>query len=93
MPHIPVDGHQVWSYKEALVPEQLPKSLLVIGSGAIGSEFASLYQDLGCQVTLVDIAKQILPSEDIEVAKYVQKQFEQQGMQVLTEATVKKNRN
>jgi len=90
LPHIPVDGHQVWSYKEALVPDQLPKSLLVIGSGAIGSEFASLYQDLGCQVTLVDIAKQILPSEDIEVAKYVQKQFEQQGMQVLTEATVKK---
>lgn len=64
--------------KRFLVPEQLPKSLLVIGSGAIGSEFASLYQDLGRQVTLVDIAKQILPSEDIEVAKYVQKQFEQQ---------------
>lgn len=86
--HVPVDGQHVWSYKEALVPEQLPKSLLVIGSGAIGSEFASLYQDLGCQVTLVDIAKQILPSEDIEVAKYVQKQFEQHGMTVLTEAAV-----
>ena len=86
--HVPVDGQHVWSYKEALVPEQLPKSLLVIGSGAIGSEFASLYQDLGCQVTLVDVAKQILPSEDIEVAKYVQKQFEQYGMKVLTEAAV-----
>lgn len=86
--HVPVDGQHVWSYKEALAPEQLPKSLLVIGSGAIGSEFASLYQDLGCQVTLVDIAKQILPSEDIEVAKYVQKQFEQHGMTVLTEAAV-----
>lgn len=86
--HVPVDGQHVWSYKEALVPEQLPKSLLVIGSGAIGSEFASLYQDLGCQVTLIDIAKQILPSEDIEVAKYVQKQFEQHGMTVLTEAAV-----
>ncbi|WP_419820130.1 dihydrolipoyl dehydrogenase [Acinetobacter sp.] len=86
--HVPVDGQHVWSYKEALVPEHLPKSLLVIGSGAIGSEFASLYQDLGCQVTLVDIAKQILPSEDIEVAKYVQKQFEQHGMTVLTEAAV-----
>lgn len=86
--HVPVDAQHVWSYKEALVPEQLPKSLLVIGSGAIGSEFASLYQDLGCQVTLVDIAKQILPSEDIEVAKYVQKQFEQHGMTVLTEAAV-----
>ena len=86
--HVPVDGQHVWSYKEALIPEQLPKSLLVIGSGAIGSEFASLYQDLGCQVTLVDIAKQILPSEDLEVAKYVQKQFEQHGMTVLTEAAV-----
>ena len=86
--HGPVDGQHVWSYKEALVPEQLPKSLLVIGSGAIGSEFASLYQDLGCQVTLVDIAKQILPSEDLDVAKYVQKQFEQHGMTVLTEAAV-----
>ncbi|MFW2104527.1 dihydrolipoyl dehydrogenase [Acinetobacter guillouiae] len=86
--HVPVDGQHVWSYKEALVPEQLPKSLLVIGSGAIGSEFASLYQDLGCQVTLVDIAKQILPSEDLDVAKYMQKQFEQHGMTVLTEAAV-----
>ena len=86
--HVPVDGQHVWSYKEALIPEQLPKSLLVIGSGAIGSEFASLYQDLGCQVTLVDIAKQILPSEDLDVAKYMQKQFEQHGMTVLTEAAV-----
>ena len=90
LPHLPVDGQHVWSYREALVPDQLPKSLLVVGSGAIGSEFASLYQDLGCQVTLVDIAKQILPSEDAEVAKYVQKQFEQQGMHVLTEAAVQK---
>ena len=89
LPHLPIDGHQIWSYKEALVPQHLPKSLLVIGSGAIGSEFASLYQDLGCQVTLVDIAKQILPSEDAEVAQYLQKQFEQQGMKVLTDASVK----
>ncbi|MFW1801858.1 dihydrolipoyl dehydrogenase [Acinetobacter nematophilus] len=88
--HIPVDGKHVWSYREALVPTQLPRSLLVIGSGAIGSEFASLYQDLGCQVTLVDIAKQILPSEDTEVAQYVKKQFEQQGMRVLTEAAIQK---
>ena len=57
LPQLPVDGKYVWSYKEALVPEQLPKRLLVVGSGAIGSEFASLYQDLGCQVTLIDIAK------------------------------------
>lgn len=88
LPQVPVDGSYVWSYKEALIPEQLPKSLLVIGSGAIGSEFASLYQDLGCQVTLLDIAKQILPSEDVEVAQFVRKQFEQRGMQVLTECAV-----
>ncbi|MGY0266089.1 FAD-dependent oxidoreductase, partial [Citrobacter freundii] len=69
VPQLPVDGTYVWSYKEALVPEQLPKSLLVVGSGAIGSEFASLYQDLGCQVTLIDLAKQILPTEDVEVAQ------------------------
>ncbi len=54
--------HMSGAIKEALVPEQLPKSLLVVGSGAIGSEFASLYQDLGCQVTLIDLAKQILPT-------------------------------
>ncbi len=88
LPQVPVDGKYVWSYKEALIPEQLPKSLLVIGSGAIGSEFASLYHDLGCEVTLLDIAKQILPTEDAEVAQYVQKQFEQRGMKILTEATV-----
>ncbi|WP_166170220.1 dihydrolipoyl dehydrogenase [Acinetobacter sp. SA01] len=88
LPQVPVDGKYIWSYKEALIPEQLPKSLLVIGSGAIGSEFASLYQDLGCQVTLLDIAKQILPTEDAEVAQYVQKQFEQRGMKILTEASV-----
>lgn len=90
LPHIHVDGKHVWSYKDALVPQALPRSLLVIGSGAIGSEFASLYQDLGCQVTLVDIASQILPSEDHEVAQYVQKQFEQKGITVMTAASVEK---
>lgn len=88
LPQIPVDGDYVWSYKEALQPKQLPKSLLVIGSGAIGSEFASLYQDLGSQVTLLDLARQILPTEDHEVAQYVRKQFEQKGMRILTESTV-----
>lgn len=88
LPQIPVDGEYVWSYKEALIPTQLPKRLLVVGSGAIGSEFASLYQDLGCQVTLVDVAKQILPTEDVEIAHYVQKQFEQRGIQVLTQTVV-----
>lgn len=88
LPQVPVDGKYVWSYKDALIPDELPKSLLVIGSGAIGSEFASLYHDLGCKVTLLDIAKQILPSEDAEVAQFVRKQFEQRGIEVLTECAV-----
>ncbi|KAA8735305.1 dihydrolipoyl dehydrogenase [Acinetobacter qingfengensis] len=88
LPQLQIDGTHIWSYKEALVPQELPKSLLVIGSGAIGSEFASLYHDLGSQVTLVDIAKQILPTEDHEVAQYVQKQFEQNGIQVLTQTSI-----
>lgn len=88
LPQLPVDGEYVWSYKQALIPEQLPKRLLVVGSGAIGSEFASLYQDLGSQVTLIDIAKQILPTEDGEVAEYVRKQFEHKGMTVVTESSI-----
>ena len=62
----------------------MPESLLVVGSGAIGSEFASLYHDLGCEVTLIDVAQQILPTEDAEVAEYMRKQFEQRGMKVIT---------
>ncbi len=84
MPGLPVNGTEIWSYREALVPEQLPESLLVVGSGAIGSEFASLYHDLGCEVTLIDVAQQILPTEDAEVAEYMRKQFEQRGMKVIT---------
>ncbi|WOE31531.1 MULTISPECIES: dihydrolipoyl dehydrogenase [unclassified Acinetobacter] len=88
--NVPIDGDAVWSYKEALTPSQCPQSLLVIGSGAIGCEFASLYQELGCQVTLVDIAAQILPHEDAEIAHYLQTQFQQQGMTVLTQTKVEK---
>jgi len=84
LPGLPVNGTEIWSYREALVPEQLPESLLVVGSGAIGSEFASLYHDLGCEVTLIDVAQQILPTEDAEVAEYMRKQFEQRGMKVIT---------
>ena len=88
LPNLP-ESTQIWSYKEALVPDQVPQSLLVIGSGAIGSEFASLYQRLGSQVTLLDMAAQILPTEDKDVATYMQQQFQQQGMQVLTQSSVK----
>ncbi|MDI2090158.1 dihydrolipoyl dehydrogenase [Commensalibacter oyaizuii] len=90
LPQLPIDGKYVWSYKEALIPKQLPKSLLVVGSGAIGSEFASLYNDLGSQVTLIDIAAQIMPTEDREVAHYVQQQFEQRGIHILTKTSLEK---
>lgn len=82
LPHITIDKQYIWTYKEALQPKTLPKSLLVIGSGAIGSEFACLYQSLGTKVTLVDIATQILPQEDMSVSDYMKKQFERSGMQV-----------
>lgn len=82
LPGISGDNSRVWSYFEALVPETLPESLLVIGSGAIGSEFASLYADLGTRVTLVELAEQILPSEDVEVSRLVAGQFEKRGIAV-----------
>jgi dihydrolipoamide dehydrogenase len=83
------DGDRVWSYKEALLPPEMPKSLLVVGSGAIGSEFASFYLNMGAKVTLVEVMDRILPVEDAEVSDFVKKQFEKQGMTVLTKATVK----
>ena len=73
-----------------MVPEELPKSLLVIGSGAIGVEFASFYQTLGTEVTLVEVQDRILPVEDAEVSSFAHKSFEKQGMKVQTNAMVKK---
>ena len=89
LPHLPVDGKLVWDYRAALVPEELPKSLLVIGSGAIGSEFASFYLNMGSEVTLVEVMDKILPVEDDEISKFVQKSFEKQGMKVKTKTNVK----
>lgn len=89
LPGLEPDGQVVWTYKEAMTPKSLPKTLLVVGSGAIGSEFASFYQTMGCQVTLVEVMDRIVPVEDAEVSAHVQKQFEKQGMKVLTKATVK----
>ena len=88
--HLQPDGEKIWTYKQALVPEDLPKSLLVIGSGAIGIEFASFYTALGVDVTVAEIMDQVLPVEDAEIAAIARKGFERQGMQILTGASVEK---
>jgi dihydrolipoamide dehydrogenase len=88
LPGLEPDGKLVWTYFEALVPERLPKSLLVIGSGAIGIEFASFFRTLGSEVTVVEVLEQILPVEDAEIAALARKQFEKQGMTILSGAKV-----
>ncbi len=88
VPGVVPDGDRVWTYFDALVPPGLPKSLLVIGSGAIGVEFASLYNDLGTDVTLVELAPQIMPVEDAAVAGHVRRQFEKRGIGIHTGASV-----
>ncbi len=89
LPGLEADGELVWTYKEAMVPKEMPKKLLVVGSGAIGSEFASFYQNMGVDVTLVEVVDRILPVEDAEISAFVQKSFEKDGMTVLTNAMVK----
>ena len=88
LPGLEPDGADIWTYKEAMVPESFPKSLLVVGSGAIGIEFASFYRTLGAEVTVVEMLDRILPVEDAEISAFVQKAVEKQGMKVLTGATV-----
>lgn len=88
LPGLEPDGKLVWSYREALVPDELPRRLLVIGSGAIGSEFASFYRNMGSEVTLVEVAPRILPVEDEEISALARKAFEKQGMRVLTSAKI-----
>jgi len=90
LPGLEPDGKLVWTYKEAMVPETMPKSLLVVGSGAIGMEFASFYNDLGVDVTVVEVMERILPVEDAEIASFAHKQFEKQGMTIHTGAQVTK---
>ena len=82
------DGKFVWTAKEAMVPDIMPKSLLVIGSGAIGIEFASFYRAMGAEVTVVEMVDRILPAEDAEISKFAEKQFKRQGMKILTSAQV-----
>ncbi len=90
LPGMEPDGKLVWTYKEALVPDSMPKSLLVVGSGAIGIEFASFFNALGADVTVVEVMDQVLPVEDEEISAFARKSFEKQGMKILTGATVKK---
>jgi dihydrolipoamide dehydrogenase len=88
LPGIEPDGKLIWTYKEALVPPAMPKRLIVIGSGAIGSEFASFFLNMGAEVTLIEVVDRILPVEDAEVSAFVQKAFTKQGMKVITGAKV-----
>lgn len=88
IPGIEPDGKLIWSYREALQPDIMPKKLIVIGSGAIGSEFASFFLNMGAEVTLIEVMDRILPVEDAEVSAFVQKSFTKQGMKVVTGARV-----
>ncbi|MGC2087375.1 MAG: dihydrolipoyl dehydrogenase, partial [Bradyrhizobium sp.] len=90
LPGLEPDKKLVWTYFEAMVPEKMPKSLLVIGSGAIGIEFASFFHTMGADVTVVEVLPQILPVEDAEIAGLARKRFEKQGIKILTGAGVKK---
>ena len=89
LPGMEPDGLLVWTYREAMMPTALPKSLLVVGSGAIGIEFASFYRALGVDVTVVEVMDRVLPVEDEEISAFARKSFEKRGMKILTGATVK----
>jgi dihydrolipoamide dehydrogenase len=88
LPGLEPDGEQVWTYKEAMVPPAIPKSLLVVGSGAIGVEFASFYHDMGAEVTVVEVLDRVLPVEDEEISAFARKSFEKQGIKIHTAASV-----
>src|SRR6476660_2810446 len=90
LPGLEPDKKLVWTYFEAMNPDRMPKSLLVIGSGAIGVEFASFYRTMGAEVTIVEVLPQILPVEDAEIAAFARKQFEKQGIKIVTGAKVSK---
>jgi dihydrolipoamide dehydrogenase len=88
LPGLEPDGRHVWTYKEAMVPEAMPKSVLVIGSGAIGIEFASFYDHMGAEVTVVEVLDRVLPVEDEEISAFAKKQFEKRGFKIHTKAKV-----
>jgi dihydrolipoamide dehydrogenase len=89
LPGLEPDGKLVWTYKEAMVPDVMPKSMLVVGSGAIGIEFASFYQTLGVDVTVVEVLPRVLPVEDEEISALAHKAFEKDGLKIMVNATVK----
>lgn len=90
LPGLEPDGKLIWTYFEAMIPKTFPKTLLVMGSGAIGIEFASFYRTMGAEVTVVEILPQILPAEDAEIAAFARKRFEKQGIKILTSTRVTK---
>lgn len=90
IPGMEPDGKQVWTYREAMTPTDMPKSILVVGSGAIGIEFASFYRNMGAEVTVVEMMDRVMPVEDEEISKFAQKQFEKQGMRIITGAKTSK---
>lgn len=88
LPGLEADGKLIWTYREAMVPDIMPKSLLVVGSGAIGIEFASFYRTMGAEVTVVEVLDRVLPVEDAEISALAHKAFEKQGMTIHTSANV-----
>ena len=88
LPFAKADGKRVWTYRHAMTPSEMPKKLLVIGSGAIGIEFASFYNDMGCEVTVVEMLDRIVPVEDKDVSAFLQKSLTKQGMTIMTGAGV-----
>ena len=89
LPGLEADGDLVWTYKHALTPKRMPKKLLVIGSGAIGIEFASFYNTLGCDTTVVEVMDRVLPVEDAEISAFAKKSFTKQGMKIMEKSMVK----
>jgi dihydrolipoamide dehydrogenase len=90
LPGIEPDGEKIWTYFEALKPEKMPKSLVVMGSGAIGIEFASFYRSMGAEVTVIELLPQIMPVEDAEISQLARKRLEKRGITILTDAKVSK---
>jgi dihydrolipoamide dehydrogenase len=88
LPFAPADGKRIWTYRHAMVPPEMPKKLLVIGSGAIGIEFASFYNDMGAHVTVVEMLDRIVPVEDADVSTFLEKALKKQGMTIMTGAGV-----
>ncbi|ASV87000.1 dihydrolipoyl dehydrogenase [Ochrobactrum quorumnocens] len=90
LPGIEPDGKLIWTYFEAMVPQELPQTMLVMGSGAIGIEFASFYNDMGVDVTVVELMSNIMPVEDAEISTFARKQLEKRGLKIITDAKVSK---